>query len=60
MVSKQCPKLKEIEISGCGVTDEGIKLLSLSCKKLQYLDVSFCGKISFEGLKFVVSAAACL
>jgi Leucine-rich repeat (LRR) protein len=50
--------LLSLAISGChNITDEGIFSLSLGCKKLQYLMLQECNKISDVSLKYLSSSS---
>lgn len=54
---KFCNTLLSLAISGChNITDEGIIFLSLGCKKLQYLMLQECNKISDVSLEYLSSS----
>ncbi|RGB30774.1 hypothetical protein C1646_764921 [Rhizophagus diaphanus] len=41
-----CPKLQQLDLSYCGITDKTIKEIARSCHILKYLNLSGCYKIS--------------
>ncbi|PKK59612.1 hypothetical protein RhiirC2_794592 [Rhizophagus irregularis] len=51
-----CPRLQQLDLSYCGITDKTIEEIARSCPKLKYLNLEGCYKISKEAIDQLVSA----
>src|SRR5947199_8011705 len=49
-IIRSCPRLQELILSFCGITDEIIGEIACSCLNLKYLDLEGCYKISKEAV----------
>src|ERR1051325_5753273 len=45
-----CPRLQQLDLSYCGITDKTIEEIARSCPKLKYLNLEGCYKISKEAV----------
>lgn len=52
-VARYARNLKVLKCIRCSITDQGLTAIGEHCHNLQKLDVSFCNKISNEGVNFV-------
>src|SRR4051794_19243926 len=50
-----CPKLQQLDLSYCGITDKTIEEIARSCHILKYLNLRGCCKISKEAVDQLVS-----
>ncbi|PKY62089.1 RNI-like protein [Rhizophagus irregularis] len=54
-VIRSCPRLQQLDLSYCGITDKTIEEIARSCPKLKYLNLEGCYKISKEAIDQLVS-----
>lgn len=50
IISKQFPHMTHLDVSECGITDEGLGYISQAFKELSYLNLKKCSKLSANGL----------
>jgi len=50
-VIRSCPRLQQLDLSYCGITDITIKEIARSCPNLKYLNLRGCYKISKEAVE---------
>jgi hypothetical protein len=49
-------KLEHLNVSGCAITDESLKLIASSFPLLKYLNISQCNKCTASGLKYIIQS----
>eukprot|EP00899_Mesostigma_viride_P019363 jgi/Mesvir1/27428/Mv07220-RA.1 len=59
-MASHCPRLKNVDVSGCPVGDEGVTALAQHCGLLSQLTVAFCRRVTFVGIAAVTSKCKAL
>lgn len=50
-----CSRIESLNINGTQVSDEGLKQLVTSCRNLKQLDVSFCKRLTVDGIRLLLT-----
>ena len=54
-IAKYCPTLEALDVGWCqDVTDNGIIVISLACKKLEYFGLIRCDKVTIDTIEELV------
>uniref|UniRef100_A0A803LNF6 Uncharacterized protein n=2 Tax=Chenopodium quinoa TaxID=63459 RepID=A0A803LNF6_CHEQI len=56
LLTKISPRLTHLDLEGCkNVTEKGVKEVVKSCKRLRYLNISYCDKLDFKIIAWILT-----